>query len=143
METRSNIFQSSTIDDLISDFFQLVEEKPVVQEEVNVKNESSGYFAETLSWLKEVDSPKSDFSLSIIYEIQDRAIAQQLLCLCSQHQSTATTFTAFSESYNSTFTPALQSFVGAESHAGHKHCDCGGHYKDGRCDSCGTLEHND
>ncbi len=133
-------------DDLIGDFFRLVE-TPVAVEESVIKDESRGHFAETLSWLEAVDNTENSYDMSLIYDIQDMAISQQLLCMCSQHSTLTNTFSAshtiFSESYNQTNYYGMQDVLGVDSHAGHEHCDCGGHYKDGKCESCGSLKDND
>ncbi len=133
-------------DDLIGDFFQLVE-APSVAVDSDAKAESSGYFAETLSWLEAVDNTEKSYNMSVVYDIQNLAISQQLLCMCSQHSTIAnTTMTShamFPESYNQAAFYGMQDSVGLDSHVGHEHCSCGGHYKDGKCEECGSLEHND
>lgn len=133
-------------DDLIGDFFQLVENQAVVVESVS-SSDSPGYFAETLSWL-EIDSNRENYNnLNLVYAIQDMAISQQLLCMCSQHSTisnpTSMSHSVFSESFNQSNFYGMQDALGVDSHAGHEHCDCGGHYKDGKCESCGSLKDND
>ena len=134
-------------DDLITEFFSLVE-KPVIETEVEaVELTVGGYFAETLSWLEQVDSPSNISSIDYIYQLQDMAISQQLLCICSQHSTISTTdlatYSIFSESYNQAGYFGFQDLLGVDSHMGHEHCDCGGHYKEGKCENCGSLKHND
>lgn len=132
--------------DLVSDFFQLVE-TPVLEIEVKpVETSKSGYFAETLTWLSEVDSPTSTNSMELIYQLQDMVLAQQLLCSCAAHtplSESSNSFSLYSHLYDSPFQLDKMSPMGLDSHIGHEHCDCGGHYKDGKCENCGSLKHND
>lgn len=145
MAVESIVVTPTDTDDLIGDFFRLVE-APVAVEEPVSKDESHGYFAETLSWLEEVDSPTSIKSMELIYQIQDMAITQQLLCSCVAHSSileNPSSFSTYSYSYEPSFSLVEMTPLGADSHAGHEHCNCGGHYKDGKCESCGSLKDND
>lgn len=142
------VIDTSTQDppDLIAEFFSLVE-TPVIETEVEaVELSADGYFAETLSWLEQVDSPSNISSIDYIYQLQDMAITQQLLCACVAHSSPATDSflsTPFSPSYDMSYAFSEISLQSTVSHEGHEHCDCGGHYKEGKCENCGSLKHND
>ena len=133
-------------DDLIGDFFLLIETPAVVEESVT-KDEPQGYFAETLSWLETIGNTEKSYDMTLVYNIQDMAISQQLLCICAQHTTLTNTTSAshplFSEFYNQPTYYGMQDALGVDSHAGHEHCDCGGHYKDGKCESCGRPKDTD
>lgn len=141
----SNATQLANTDDLISEFFQLVE-KPVIDSESEPISISVGYFEETLSWLTTVETSDQTDSLSLFYNMQDMAIAQQFLCGCLEHSSqleAPTSGSPYSDSYASLYSQDNLNSLGLDSHTGHEHCNCGGHYKDGKCESCGSLKHDD
>jgi len=141
-----NVLLLEDNDDLVADFFNLVE-PPVLEAEVKpIESPISGYFTETISWLNEIDSPTNAHSIELIYQLQDTALTQQLLCSCADHTPLSDYTNGFSlSSYSSDAPYSLdensQSVL--DSHSGHDHCSCGGHYKDGKCENCGSLKHND
>ena len=137
---------SQDSDDLITEFFSLVETPVSVTEVEAVELKVGGYFAETISWLEQVDSPSNISSIDYIYQLQDMAITQQLLCACVAHSSPAAdSFLSapFSPSYDMSYAFSEISLQSTFSHEGHEHCSCGGHYKEGKCENCGSLKHND
>lgn len=77
-----------------------------------------------------------------IYQVQTEiSHSFAVACLCGSHNSEGNggnLATAFDYSSTAFSTPLTD----VSEHALHEHCSCGGHYKDGKCENCGRLEHD-
>lgn len=83
-------------------------------------------------------------SWSNIMEVQAQlSESLAVTCLCTSHRSGDSMEVYANSTYDYTSLLSPTHFADLSGHEHHQHCRCGGHYKDGKCEECGRLEHND